>query len=165
MILHKKRVLANRPDTPDPTLVHGLASWDDDHNAPPFLAYAIWIPVSETIAIPNRNMPDTEITNARCRSRYDFTYVKSAKIVVGVDYGSAKIFMKYSRDRTTWKSFDNAGGPYITQNQGSNNPTTYASPWVDLVDDAKADLWIAPFYRENVDTMIIHLGSISFYVR
>lgn len=163
MILHKKRVLANRPDNADPTLAHGLAQWDDDHNAPPFLAYALVIPTSLTIAMPNRNVADTEIAN--CRSRFDFTYVKSARIVVGVDYGSAKIFLKYSRDLKTWKSFDNAGGPFIQETQGNNTPVTYASAWADLVDDAKADVWIAPFYRENTDTSIIHLGSLYFYVR
>jgi hypothetical protein len=163
MILHKKRVLANRPDTPDPTLMHGLAQWDDDHNAPPFLAYAFVSASPVTIAMPNRNVPDTEIPNGR--NRFDFSYVKSARIVVGVDYGSAKIFLKYSRDLKTWKSFDNAGGPFVQETQGNNNPTTYASVWVDLVDDAKADVWVAPFYRENTDTSIIHLSTIFFYVR
>jgi hypothetical protein len=163
MILHKKRVAANRPDGVDVTVTRGISNWDDDHVAPPLLAYSNQQISSLSYGVPNANMPDTEL--AGWRSKYDFTYCKEARLILGCDYGSAKIYMKHSGDLVTWRPLDGVSGPFITQTQGAGNATVYASPWVTLETLAKGDRWLALFYHQNFDRLIIQLATVTLQVR
>jgi hypothetical protein len=163
MIIHRKRIGTTRPDDADATHVRGINNWDAAHVAPDQLAYMITMPAPIQMAIPSPNQPDTELPNLR--SKYDFTYVDKVRLIVGCDFGTAKISMLYSSDQITWTSFDGAGGPFITQVQANGQKTTYASPWITIAAIAKADRFIAPFYRDNRDTTIVQVSGLWLYVR
>ena len=163
MIIHRKRITTTRPDDGDATHVRGIANWDANHVAPDQTAYLITMSAPIQLIMPGPHQPDTEIPNLR--SKYDFTYVEKVRLVVGVDFGNAKICMKYSSNQSTWSYFDGVDGPFIIQTQGDGVKAAYASPWITIQDAAKGDKFIAPFYRDNQDNTIIQVHNVCLYVR
>lgn len=163
MILHRKRVLANRPDDASPLHARGLADWNADHDAPPIVAYRVVIINDRQFSVPGQNVPHTEIPELR--SKYDFSYVSEARILVGASYGTAKYSMRYSTDGTIWRPLDGISGPIVTQNQPNGTEMIFVSPWVPIETGAKGDRIIAPFYGQNSTVSIIQIQAITLQVR
>lgn len=140
-IFHK--FLSAVADSADTTIVRPT-NWNDDHNSPAFI-----VPFSATSAATQAwtNMPAalTEFAGlTRYRVPFDLTFATQARIatlltVVGIS--TAELRVQYSKDSgTTWNYLDGASGPLVTLGTTSNTPRV--GPWVNLVADAKADVWL-----------------------